>query len=217
MSPPDASQLLRAGLLDATAVLVAGPAPADEPVSPAEGVAPRIVEQCAALGAEVRRCAVLDEAGHSLAEEAIEADVGRVLGELGRIDVLVVDCGALFAAAGEERDRDGLVGSLDGAWTVTRAVAGGAFLAAGQPGRIIYVAPRPSAGPHAEAARAGLENLARTLSIEWSRHRLAPLAIAPGDHTEPGELSALLAYLASPAGAYFSGCLLDLRGPAAIA
>jgi len=27
-----------------------------------------------------------------------------------------------------------------------------------------------------------------------------------------GELAALAAYLASPAGAYFSGCLLDLRG-----
>ena len=65
---------------------------------------------------------------------------------------------------------------------------------------------------HARAARAGLENLARTLSIEWSRFAVTPVAIAPGARTQPAEIAKLCAYLASPAGAYFSGCLLDLRG-----
>ena len=60
----------------------------------------------------------------------------------------------------------------------------------------------------ARAARAGLENLARTLSIEWSRHAITTVAIAPAPDTDAGELAALCAYLASPAGAYFSGCLL---------
>ncbi len=124
-------------------------------------------------------------------------------------NALVVDGHALFAAAG-------LDGCLDGAWQATQAVVNRAFLAATdkQPvgGRIVYLAPRPGAGPEADAARAGLENLARTLSIEWARHGITVVTIAPGDSTAPGEAAALAAYLASPAGAYFSGCQLDMRG-----
>ncbi len=41
---------------------------------------------------------------------------------------------------------------------------------------------------------------------------ITAVTIAPGAATTAGEVAALTAYLASPAGAYFSGCLLDLRG-----
>ena len=99
------------------------------------------------------------------------------------------------------------------AWELTRAVADSAPLSAGWAGRIIYIAPPPAAGAHAVAARAGLENLARTLSIEWARHGVTTAAIAPGEETAAEEIGALTAYLASPAGGYFSGCLLDLSGP----
>jgi len=99
------------------------------------------------------------------------------------------------------------------AWELTRAVADSAPLSAGWAGRIIYIAPPQGAGTHAVAARAGLENLARTLSIEWARHGVTTVAIAPGEETAAQEIGALTAYLASPAGAYFSGCLLDLTGP----
>ncbi len=78
-------------------------------------------------------------------------------------------------------------------------------------GRVVST-PAPDAGEYATAARAGLENLARTLSIEWARCGIATVAIAPGESTAASEVAALVAYLASPAGAYFSGCLLDLRG-----
>ena len=101
---------------------------------------------------------------------------------------------------------------LDGAWEVTRAVANAAFIDAGRPGRIVYLAPpsRDAARRRARgAARAGLENLARTLSIEWARYAITLVTIAPGEHVA-GEVGALAAYLGSPAGAYFSGCLLDL-------
>ena len=96
---------------------------------------------------------------------------------------------------------------------MTRAVVNVAFLPREEGGRIVYLAPRPLSGAHAGAARAGLENLARTLSIEWARHAITAVAIAPGDRTTDDVLAALTAYLASPAGGYFSGCLLDLRGP----
>jgi NAD(P)-dependent dehydrogenase (short-subunit alcohol dehydrogenase family) len=93
-----------------------------------------------------------------------------------------------------------------------RAFLPGAGREQARGGRIVYVAPAPQGGAHAEAARAGLENLSRTLSIEWARHQTTTVTIAPGDETAAQELAALVAYLASPAGAYFSGCLLDLRG-----
>ena len=68
-----------------------------------------------------------------------------------------------------------------------------------------------SGDAHAEAARAGLENLARTLSIEWARLGIRPVAIHPGTETPAGEVAELAAFLASPAGAYYSGCRFDLR------
>ena len=72
-------------------------------------------------------------------------------------------------------------------------------------GQLLLLAPPPGdAG--AEAARAGLENLARTLSIEWARHGIRPVAILPGAATEPEEVAELAAFLASPAGDYYSGC-----------
>ena len=120
--------------------------------------------------------------------------------------MLVVDGAAPFA-------QDGLHGCLAGAWEATRAVVNGAFLPGGRGGRIVFLAPPRAAGPRADAARAGLENLGRTLSTEWARHGITVVTIAPGDITPAGEVAALCAYLASPAGAYFSGCQLDLRGP----
>jgi NAD(P)-dependent dehydrogenase (short-subunit alcohol dehydrogenase family) len=132
--------------------------------------------------------------------------------------VLIVDATALFntagarsAEAGHDGPRSALRACLEGTWSVTRAVANLAFLARGRAGRIVYVAPIPDARAHADAARAGLENLARTLSVEWARHSITVVAIAPGAGSSAGEVAALCAYLASPAGAYFSGCLLELR------
>ena len=60
----------------------------------------------------------------------------------------------------------------------------------------------------------GLENLARTLSIEWARFAVSTVAIAPGPDTSAAEMGALVAYLCSAAAGYFSGCVLDLTGPA---
>jgi len=123
--------------------------------------------------------------------------------------MLVVDGAGLFAA-------DGLRACLEGAWDVTGAVVNQAFLPrdpSPSTRRILYLAPAPGVGDSAGAARAGLENLSRTLSTEWARHGITVVTIAPGDGTAAGEVAALCAYLASPAGAYFSGCLLDLSGP----
>lgn len=164
------------------------------------------------LGTRVHRCE-LTEDGDALSEEQIDSSVAGVLAGGGRIHALVVDGRGVFASSGA--GRDGLRVCLEAAWNVTRAVANAALIPSQQGGRIVYLAPAQGDGLHAQACCAGLENLARTLSIEWARHAITPVAIAPGDRTEAEEVATIVAYLASPAGAYFSGCVLDLTGPAA--
>ena len=125
----------------------------------------------------------------------------RALGAVdGGVDVLVVDAAALFASA---HGVDAVRAALDGAWAAIQPEAEGAKL-------ILLLAPPPG-DAHAEAARAGLENLARTLSIEWARLGIRPVAIHPGTATPAEEVAELAAFVASPAGAYYSGCRFDLR------
>ena len=171
---------------------------------------PAIAEACGELGAKTLRWS---------SGEAVPADA----------DILVVDAASSFSSAPTtEPDNPAAAAgaalrrSLDEAWQASHAVANAAFIEPGRPGRIFYVAPRcpplthataAHAGTdHADAARAGLENLARTLSIEWARHAITTVALAPGPHTTPDHVAGVVAYLASPAGAYFSGCQLDMRG-----
>jgi NAD(P)-dependent dehydrogenase (short-subunit alcohol dehydrogenase family) len=128
----------------------------------------------------------------------------------GRVDTLVVDAGALFGDGGLA----GLRAALDGAWSAVLEVAGEHWLgedpgSAG--GKLVLVAPRGDAGEHARAAAAGLESLARTLAVEWARHGVRATVVVAGPRTTDDELGALVAFLASAGGEYFSGCRFDLR------
>ena len=76
----------------------------------------------------------------------------------------------------------------------------------GDGGKLVLLGPRPRDGAHAAALGAALENTARTLSIEWARYAIRTAAILPGDATTDDDVAKLVAYLASPAGDYFSGC-----------
>ena len=127
-------------------------------------------------------------------------------------------CGALGAnCAGREAevvvwDGAAAFGSFSGVEAVRAALDGGwdAIRGALRDGLLIVLLVPPPGDAHAEAARAGLENMARTLSIEWARRGIRPVAIAPGEATSPAEVAELVAFLASPAGAYYSGCRFDL-------
>jgi NAD(P)-dependent dehydrogenase (short-subunit alcohol dehydrogenase family) len=215
MSTIDVSELLRPGLLQGVSIVLAG-APAAVEAGESPGAAVRAA--CAELGARVSECQPACDGSLELEEEVLEDAVDRVLADVGSVELLAVDGASLFAQAaaggGPEGARAALRACLDASWNVTRAVANRAFLPGGRGGRIVYLAPSPDAGEHADAARAGLENLARTLSIEWARHGITAVTIAAASGAQAGEVAALTAYLASRAGAYFSGCLLDLRGPA---
>ena len=93
-------------------------------------------------------------------------------------------------------------GDIDTAFIATRGAAN-AWIAAERGGKVILIAPRDDA-----AQRAAHENLARTLSIEWSRYGITPTAILPGSEQDVAEL---VAFLASPAGDYYSGCTFTLQ------
>jgi hypothetical protein len=157
---------------------------------------------------EVLRRGVLDGvrilvAGAGPLGEAVRrraAQLGATIASDGEIDVLVWDGAAAFASAAGV---DAVRAALDGAWAEIQPRASGAKL-------ILLLAPPPG-DAHAEAARAGLENLARTLSIEWARNDVRPVAIHPGPATAAEEVAELAAFLASAAGAYYSGCRFDLR------
>lgn len=101
-------------------------------------------------------------------------------------------------------------GDVDGTFIATRAVAN-AWIAAQRGGKVVLLA-----GAAASPQRAALENLARTLSVEWARYDIRPTAILPTAATSPAEVSELVAFLASPAGDYYSGCAFTL-GAAAVA
>ncbi|HEY3829704.1 MAG TPA: hypothetical protein VGL57_10960 [Solirubrobacteraceae bacterium] len=205
--------LLRPGLLEGVSLLLAG-APPHEGDGAQRAAAPAVIEVCTALGARVATCEPLSDRAEVAPEAALDAAVAAAAGDAGGIDMLVVDGASLFARGGD--GHAALRACMDGAWNATRATVNQAFLQASEPrGRVVFLAPAPAAGTHAGAAGAGLQNLARTLSIEWARQRITTVAIAPGAATANRELAELVAYLASPAGAYFSGCLLDLRGASA--
>jgi hypothetical protein len=92
---------------------------------------------------------------------------------------------------------------LDTAFVSTRAVAN-AWIGAERGGKVVLVAPQGD-----EPLKAALENLARTLSVEWARYGITATAILSGG--EPGDVAQLIAFLASPAGDYYSGCAFTLR------
>jgi hypothetical protein len=103
---------------------------------------------------------------------------------------------------------------LDRAWPVIRGVAAESMIPAerldgGATRKVLLIGPRPG-GHDAEPARAALENLARTLSIEWARYGIVTAMIAPGQTTSDDEIAALVAFLCSRAGHYYSGCRFSL-------
>ena len=126
--------------------------------------------------------------------------------ERAPVEALVYDAGGAFGEGGQVA----LAATLEAAWSAVAAVANGALIGSGKPGKIVLIAPRAGAGPHAEAARSALENLARTLSVEWARYRLTATAIWPGASARAGEIAELVAFLLSPAGDYYSGCRFEL-------
>jgi citronellol/citronellal dehydrogenase len=185
--------VLRPGVLDGLRVCVAGGGGA-------------LRARAAELGATVLDLeAELDD----------EAAVAAAVGGLGRIDVLVVDAATPFVAAGG--GMAALRTAVDGSWNAVRATVNAGWATADDAigGKVVLVAPRADAGLHATAVGAALENAARTLSVEWARLGVRTTAIVPAAGARDADLAELVAFLASPGGDYFSGCVLTPGGATA--
>jgi NAD(P)-dependent dehydrogenase (short-subunit alcohol dehydrogenase family) len=182
--------VLRPGVLDGLTVCVVG-----------DGAAER--ERAAALGARV---VTID--GELADEDAVHLAVSA----LGPIDVLVVDAASEYAEAGG--GMAGLRRAVDDGWNVVRAVVNAGWIPEADAeeasprggGKVVLLAPPGDAGEHANAVGAALENAARTLSVEWARFDVRITAIRPRAGAADDERAELVAFLASPAGDYFTGC-----------
>ena len=161
----------------------------------AGGLAPEVSRALSALGASV----------HEL-DPALDEDGVRDWADgVAPLHALVFDAAPAFADGGQAH----LGTALEAAWVATRGVATGALIPAGA-GKVLLLAPRSAGASFADAAQAALENLARSLSVEWARYGVTAVAIAPGARTTDDELAELVCFLVSAAGDYFSGCAFEL-------
>jgi citronellol/citronellal dehydrogenase len=178
-------------------------------------------------------------------EEGVESFVGDVVERHGRLDVLVNNAGGQFMSPAEAITPKGfrtvIELNVEGTWLMTHAAATKAFIPQRE-GKVVSVTLSPHQGMpgmvHSGAARAAVENMMRTLSIEWARFNVKLCAVAAGQFdTEtlrtkypqpvvenvhrtvplqrlgtPEEMAWLIAYIASPAGDFLSGCVITIDG-----
>jgi len=121
--------------------------------------------------------------------EQVAAFVTKVLDAFGKIDVLVNNAGGQFPSPAETMAPKGweavIRNNLNGTFFMTREVATRAMIPAHR-GRIVNVTAMVSRGfpgmSHTGAARAGVENLTRSLAVEWAAHGIRVNAVAPGNN-----------------------------------
>ena len=124
--------------------------------------------------------------------EEVDALLGAVLAELGRIDVLVNNAGGQFVSPAEAVSPKGFRAvtrlNLDATWYMTTQVAARSMIP-NRGGKIVSITMSPHRGTpgmaHSSAARAAVESLTRTLAAEWGQYGISIVAVAPGFvHTE---------------------------------
>ncbi len=119
--------------------------------------------------------------------EVIDGFVDTVLERFGRIDVLVNNAGGQFPTTAESLSAKGfhavIRNNLVGTWAMTHAVANKAMIPQKR-GRIVNVIANIIRGfpgmIHTGAARAGVDNMTKTLAVEWATHGIRANSVAPG-------------------------------------
>jgi citronellol/citronellal dehydrogenase len=119
--------------------------------------------------------------------ESCEAFVGKVLEAFGQVDVLVNNAGGQFPSPAQNLSPRGfeavIKNNLNGLFYMTLATANQAMIPRGR-GRIVNVIADVARGfpgmVHTGAARAGVDNMTKTLAVEWARFGIRVNACAPG-------------------------------------
>ena len=169
--------------------------------------------------------------------DEIAAFVARVREGIGDVSVLVNNAGGQFPSPAEgisPKGWDAVVrNNLNGTFYMTREIAILSMIPRRR-GRIVNVIANVARGfpgmVHTGAARAGVDNMTKTLAVEWAPHGIAVNAVAPGiirttgtdryppELVEmsrqrtlakrlgtPEEVAELCAYLASDAASFVTG------------
>lgn len=174
----------------------------------------------AAAGAKVERVSAVAVDGPDIAEvfATTEAKLG------GPVDLLVHAGAELADASAEmislEAWRSGFSADIDGRFLHAAEFARRS-IAAKQRGAILFLMPSPKPGPGratAASANGALDNLVKSLSVEWGRDGIRTNAITSrvveGFATASPEgrtsLVNLGAYICSDYGAYITGCLMGV-------
>src|SRR5215218_8153280 len=255
MAESDRSRVFREGLLEDLVCVVSGAG---------SGFGRETALELARLGAVVVGCGRREEplvetaelaaglAGgfeHEILDIREEEPVGHFFDALlerhGRLDVLVNNAGGQFLSPAEAISPKGFRTVIDlnvqGTWLMTHAAATKAFIPQGG-GKVLSVTLSPHNGMpgmvHSGAARAAVENMMRTLAIEWARFGIKTVALAAGQFAtetlltkypqavvdnvarsiplqrtgRAEEMAWLVAYLASPAGDFYSGTTITIDG-----
>ncbi|WP_437690582.1 SDR family oxidoreductase [Sorangium sp. So ce176] len=177
--------------------------------------------------------------------EQIAAFVGQVLDRFGRVDVLVNNAGGQFPSPAADMTPKGweavVRNNLNGTFFMTREVARRAMIPARR-GRVVNVTASVARGfpgmAHTGAARAGVENLTRSLAVEWAALGIRVNAVAPGNNIRtsgtaqygdellelarratplkrtgtPEEVSRLIVFLASDQNDFITGAVVGVDG-----
>lgn len=169
--------------------------------------------------------------------DAVGAFANAVEARFGKATVLVNNAGGQFPTTAETVSPKGweavIRNNLNGTFFVTQTI-GTRHMIPARRGRIVNVIANIARGfpgmIHTGAARAGVENLTKTLAIEWAAHNVQVNAVAPGivrtsgtDQYPPelveasrrrtpmkrlasaGEVAQLIAYLACDAAHFVTG------------
>lgn len=228
------------------------------------GIGRQIALQLAGLGAKVaicgRRREPLDDTAKELqAQGAAGVHVGccdirdydqvksfvlDVQKQLGDVTILINNAGGQFPMAAEAITPNGFAAvirnNLIGTWHMTHAVATTCMIPQ-KKGRIVSITAQVARGfpgmVHTGAARAGVENMTMTLSVEWSPYNINVNAVAPGvigdsgthryakevvegaiekiplkRHGKAVEVAYLATFLASPMASYITGQVYRIDG-----
>jgi citronellol/citronellal dehydrogenase len=248
--------IFRAGLFDEKVVLITGGG---------TGLGRCTAHELASLGAQVviagRRKEPLDETAHEIGEaggkcdvvqidirdaENVDEGVAQVVSRHGRIDGLFNNAGGQFVAPVENMSPKGwrtvIDLNLNGTFIVSHAVFRHSMKEHG--GAVVCMLADIGTGypamAHMSAARAGIENLAISLALEWSTAGVRINCVAPGTILSSGmkhyapeiqdriakevrdiaaarigtesEVSAAVTFLLSPAAGYITGETLRVDG-----
>ncbi len=119
--------------------------------------------------------------------ESVASFVRGVTRDLGPIDALINNAGGQFPTPAESlaiKGWDAVIReNLHGTFYMTREVATQSMIPR-KKGRIVNVIANIARGfpgmVHTGAARAGVDNMTKTLAVEWARHNVQINAVAPG-------------------------------------